>query len=41
MPPLTDKPLASAKIDGDGYITSSGTTSGDRGNSPMSQSTTP
>ena len=41
MPPLTNKPLASAKIDGDGYITSSGTTSGDRGNSPMSQSTTP
>jgi len=39
--PLNNGPLASAKIDENGYITSSGTTSGDRGNSPMSQENTP
>ena len=34
---VTDRPLASAKIDGNGYITTSGTTLGDRGVSPISQ----
>ena len=34
---VTDRPLASAKIDGDGYITTLGTSDGDRGVSPISQ----